>query len=48
MQARSDAPYRERIQKERVAMVGRFPADFAACTAAATPKPHLQTAGPCF
>jgi hypothetical protein len=48
MQARSDAPYRERIQKKRVAMVGRFPAEFAACTAAATPSPTCRRRGRAF
>jgi len=38
----------EHIEKSCVVWMGRFPADYAACTAAATPKPTLQTAAPCF
>jgi hypothetical protein len=35
----------EHIQKSRVIWMGRFPADYAACTAAATPKPHPADGG---
>jgi hypothetical protein len=35
----------EHIQKSCVIWMGRFPADYAACTAAATPKPHPADGG---
>ena len=35
----------EHIQKSCVVWMGRFPADYAACTAAATPKPYPAEGG---